>query len=88
MDGSTTLTVRLDAKLKKKLGKLAESTDRTKSYLAAVAIMDYVERESVVIESIKQRLAKVRSGKAKLIPHATVMAELRAGVKAIAWNKK
>lgn len=88
MDGSTTLTIRLDAKLKKKLGKLADSTDRSKSYLAAAAIMDYVERESAIADSIKQRLAEVRSGKAVLIPHKEVIAELRARIKAVTRNKK
>lgn len=88
MDGSTTLTIRIDAKVKKKLGKLAESTDRSKSYLAAAAIMDYVERESAIVESIKQRLARLRSGKAKLIPHDVVMAELRESVKSSTRSRK
>jgi predicted transcriptional regulator len=87
MDGSTTLTVRLDTKLKKKLGKLAESTDRSKSYLAAAAIMDYVERESAIVESIKQRLAESRSPNAKFIPHEEAIAMVRATINKIAHRK-
>ncbi len=88
MDGSTTLTIRLDAKLKKQLGHLAADTDRSKSYLAAEAIADYVAREQRTVEIIKQRLARVKSGKAKLIPHAEVMAGLRATINAIARSKR
>ncbi len=88
MGGSTTLTIRLDAKIKKKLGRLAQDTDRSKSYLAAAAIADYVARESETVEIIKQRLAAVRSGKAKLIPHNEVMAGLKATINAIARSKR
>ena len=43
MTDSTTMTVRLSRELKGKLERLAESTRRSKSYLAAEAIAEYVE---------------------------------------------
>jgi predicted transcriptional regulator len=88
MDGSTTLTIRLDSKVKKQLGRLAASTDRTKSWLAAEAIAAYVGRESGIVADITQALSKVRSDKAKLIPHDKAMATLRNTVDGIARRKR
>jgi predicted transcriptional regulator len=88
MDGSTTLTVRLPTKIKKKLGRLAESTDRTKSYHAATAIIDYVERQERIDAELKGRLERVRSGKVKLIPHKEVMDEVDALIDSIERRKK
>jgi predicted transcriptional regulator len=43
MSETTTMTVRLSQELKDKLERLAESTKRSKSYLAAEAIAEYVD---------------------------------------------
>src|SRR5207237_7328853 len=43
--GSTKLTVRLYPQVKKRLGRLAVESKRTKSYVAAEAIADFVDRE-------------------------------------------
>ena len=43
MSGTSTITVRLSGELKSDLEKLARSTKRSKSFLAAEAIADYVE---------------------------------------------
>lgn len=40
---STTMTVRLESDLKDRLERLSASTHRSKSYLAAEAIREYVE---------------------------------------------
>ena len=88
MDGSTTLTIRLGKDVKKKLGKLADDTDRSKSFLAARAIADYVEREREIVADIKRRLAEVRSGKARLIPHDEAMTRVRATIDRIARSKR
>ena len=45
MTDTTTITVRLDAKTKQRLEKLAERQDRTKSYLAGRAIEDYLSSQ-------------------------------------------
>jgi predicted transcriptional regulator len=88
MEQSTTLTIRLNPKVKAQLGRLAASTDRSKSWLAAKALADYVARESQIVASIKQGLAEVRSGNAKLIPHAEAMAQLRATINRVARRRR
>ena len=40
---STTMTIRLDEDVKSRLDKLADSTHRSKSFLAAEAVRVYVE---------------------------------------------
>jgi RHH-type transcriptional regulator, rel operon repressor / antitoxin RelB len=59
---SSTLTLRLDIKLKKKLDKLAKATSRSRSYLAAEAIREYVDLNSWQIEHIMQGLQEGDSG--------------------------
>jgi len=40
---STTITIRLEEEVKDRLDRLAESTNRSKSFLAAEAIREFVE---------------------------------------------
>ena len=44
MTTSTTMTIRLDPQLKAKLGRLADGTRRSRSFLAAEAVETYVDR--------------------------------------------
>jgi predicted transcriptional regulator len=60
---STTLTVRLPENVKRRLGKLALSTNRTKSFLAGEAISGYVDRELEIIEGIKRGLTAMDEGR-------------------------
>jgi predicted transcriptional regulator len=62
MGKSTTLTVRLDPKLKKKLDKLAESTKRSKSFLASEAIASFVELNEWQIKEIKEGIKEADAG--------------------------
>jgi predicted transcriptional regulator len=71
---TTTLTLRLPPALKADLDRLAGETHRTKSYLAAQAIRDYVAAELEIINGIKQAQAEYRAG--EFVSHETVMAEL------------
>ena len=51
---STTMTLRLDDSVKNRLDKLAEATHRTKSFLAAEAIENYIKlNEWQISETIK-----------------------------------
>lgn len=59
---STTVTLRLDAALKDKLEKLAESTHRSRSFLAAEAIKAYVESNEWQIAEIQQALQEADAG--------------------------
>jgi predicted transcriptional regulator len=78
MATSTTLTVRLSPQVKKRLGRLAGHTNRTKSYLAAEAIADFVERELAIVEGITRGLDDMRAG--RVTPHKEAMRRLRATV--------
>ena len=62
MADSTTMTVRLSRELKGKLERLAESTRRSKSYLAAEAIAEYVDANAWQIEEIRKAVAKADAG--------------------------
>jgi predicted transcriptional regulator len=57
MSQSEVVTVRLDPALKAKLDALAASTKRSKSWLAAQAIAQYVEQEAWQIEQIEEAVA-------------------------------
>ena len=59
---SAVLTLRVDAKIKAKLDKLAQSTKRSKSFLAAEAIERYLEVEAWQIKKIKQAIKEAAAG--------------------------
>lgn len=59
---STTMTVRIEDEVKKRLDLLAESTQRSKSFLAAEAIREYVETNEWQIAEIRAALAEADAG--------------------------
>jgi predicted transcriptional regulator len=52
----------LSKELKGKLERLAESTKRSKSYLAAEAIAEYVDLNAWQVEKIREAIAKADAG--------------------------
>jgi len=58
MGMSTTMTVRLEDEVKHRLDRLAESTQRSKSFLAAEAIREFVENNEWQISEIRAALAE------------------------------
>ena len=62
MAGPSILTLRVDEKLKKKLDKLAKSTQRSRSFLAAEAIREYVALNEWQIEEIKKGIQEADAG--------------------------
>jgi predicted transcriptional regulator len=76
---STTLTVRLSPELKERLGKLAEHTHRTKSFLAGEAIAGYVARELEIVAGIERGLDDMKAG--RVISHEDAMADIHATIK-------
>ncbi len=50
------MTIRLEPELKQRLDLLAEATQRSKSFLAAEALRDYVELNEWQIEEIKNAI--------------------------------
>jgi len=53
---SATFTVRVDTAVKKRLEKLAKSTGRSRSFLAAEAIGEYVEVNEWQVAGIKRAM--------------------------------
>src|SRR5713226_5040621 len=62
MAGERILTLRLDGGLRGKLDKLAAATRRSRSFLAAEAIREYVDLNSWQIEEIHKGLAEADRG--------------------------
>lgn len=59
---STTMTIRLEPELKRRLDQLAEATHRSKSFLAAQALRDYVELNEWQIAEIKTAIKEADDG--------------------------
>ena len=74
-----TLTIRVDTETKQRLEQLAKATDRTRSYLAAEAIRQYVELNEWQIQEIKQAVVEADAASPEeWIPHAEVIRRVRA----------
>jgi predicted transcriptional regulator len=76
MPASETLTIRLPAATKKRLGELAARTRRTKSFLAGEAISAYLARETAIVAGIERGIEDMK--KNRTVPHAEAMTRLRA----------
>jgi len=59
---STTMTVRIDDDVKDRLDVLAEATQRSKSFLAAEAIREYVELNEWQIHETRAALKEADAG--------------------------
>ncbi|WP_323813599.1 CopG family ribbon-helix-helix protein [Cellvibrio sp. NN19] len=59
---STTMTIRLDDDLKLRLEKLADTTNRSKSFLATEAIRDFVELNEWQVQEIKAAVTEADKG--------------------------
>ena len=59
---STTITIRLEDEVKDRLDRLAESTQRSKSFLAAEAIREFVENNEWQIAEIRSALKEANAG--------------------------
>jgi RHH-type transcriptional regulator, rel operon repressor / antitoxin RelB len=62
MPESAVLTLRLDAKLKKQLDRLSKSMSRSRSFVAAQAIQEYVSVNEWQIAEIKKAIAAADRG--------------------------
>lgn len=84
MTTSTTMTIRLDPRLKAKLGRLADGTRRSRSFLAAEAVEAYVDRELAIVEGIERGLADMEAG--RTVSHEAAMASVRRVIGAVAGD--
>lgn len=55
---TTTMTIRLDSASKSRLDKLAQATQRSKSFLAAQAIRDYLDTNEWQVQEIRAALVE------------------------------
>ena len=62
MAESSVLTLRLDAKLKNRLDRLSKSMNRSRSFVAAQAIQDYVALNEWQVGEIKKAIAAADRG--------------------------
>jgi predicted transcriptional regulator len=76
MANSTTLTVRLDRSVKKRLAAVAARTRRSKSFLAAEAIEEYLAVQEWQIDAIKKGIEAADRG--ELVSHDRVKAWVRS----------
>jgi predicted transcriptional regulator len=67
---SATFTVRVDSAVKKRLEKLAKSTGRSRSFLAAEAIEEYVDVNEWQVAGIKRAMESMDRGEG--IPHEEI----------------
>jgi RHH-type transcriptional regulator, rel operon repressor / antitoxin RelB len=59
---STTVSVRIDPAVKKRLEKLAKSTGRSRSFLAAEAINEYLDLNEWQVAGIEKAVASLDRG--------------------------
>lgn len=59
---STTMTIRLDAELKEQLERLAAATQRSKSFLAAEALREFVALNEWQINELQRALKEADAG--------------------------
>ena len=62
MSQSTTMTIRLEPELKSRLDKLSAITHRSKSFLAAEAVREFIELNEWQIEEIKAAVKEADAG--------------------------
>ena len=67
---STTVSVRINPAIKKRLEKLAKSTGRSRSFLAAEAINEYLDLNEWQVAGIQKAMASLDRGKG--VPHERV----------------
>ncbi len=67
---STTFTVRVEPEVKKRLVKLAKSTGRTRSFLAAEALNEYLDVNEWQVAGIKRAIVSLDRGEG--VPHQEV----------------
>jgi len=73
---SKTMTLRLDAATLRRLDRLAEATERSKAWLAAQAVREYLDLNEWQTEAIGAALKGADSRGAKFIDHEKVNAWL------------
>jgi predicted transcriptional regulator len=74
MAETTTITIRVPTELKARLDRLAELTDRSRSYLAAEALDIYARQELEIVEGVLEGITDDEAG--RVVSHEEAMARL------------
>ena len=69
---STTFTVRVETDVKKRLEKLAKSTGRSRSFLAAEALSEYLDVNEWQVAGVRKAVDSLERGES--VPHEQVKA--------------
>jgi len=80
MEQTSTMTIRLPETIKNKLEDLAQATDRSKAYLAAKAIEEFVATQEWQIQAIQAAVKEADSPHARFIEHDVVVNEMQARI--------
>ncbi|MGC8490754.1 MAG: CopG family ribbon-helix-helix protein [Syntrophobacteraceae bacterium] len=73
---TTTITIRTDSELARKIAAIAEATDRSRNWVIEEALKQYVETQMWQIEGIKAAIASLDNGEG--VPHEQVISEADA----------
>ena len=77
MPQTSTMTVRIPAKVKERLEALAKATDRSKAYLASRAIEEYLEIQEWQVKAIEKAVHEADSMDAQFIDHEEVVTRVK-----------
>ena len=75
---SKTVSIRLSDEILKKLDVMAKCADRSRAWLMAQAVTQYVEHEAWQLDAIEKSLKKLELGEGKFIENEKVVAWLRS----------
>ena len=78
MEPTSTMTIRLPETIKNKLEDLAQATDRSKAYLAAKAIEEFVAAQEWQIQAIQEAVKEADAPQARFIEHEVVVKKMKA----------
>ena len=86
MAQTTTIAVRIPVPVKNRLEELSLSTERSKAYLAARAIEEYLDNNEWQVKQINEAVIEADSTKAVFIEHIDVLKQM--GKKAKDYENK
>jgi RHH-type transcriptional regulator, rel operon repressor / antitoxin RelB len=75
MKKSSLISVRVPEELAARLDDLSKATDRSRSYLATLAIEEFVAVQEWQVEAIKEGMADAEEG--RVVSHEEAVAELK-----------
>jgi RHH-type rel operon transcriptional repressor/antitoxin RelB len=75
MEKASILSLRMPESLAERLKNLAKATDRSKSYLATIAIEEYIAIQEWQVQAIKEGIDEAKAG--KVVGHDKALEELK-----------